>query len=121
MVQEKVKKMGDTNESTDFIPGQSAKLVDLIAYQAGSVVSRTLVKKKTGSVTLFAFGEGEGLSEHSAPCDALVCVLEGKTEITISGKARQLSAGDTIVMPANEPHAVKAVERSKMLLTMIRA
>lgn len=93
----------------------------MIAYQQGSVVSKTLIDKKTGTVTLFAFAQGQGLSEHTAPFDALVQVLDGEVEIRISGKPFQLTAGDIIVMPANEPHALKAVRDFKMLLTMIKS
>jgi quercetin dioxygenase-like cupin family protein len=82
--------------------------------------SRTLVKKKTGTVTLFAFDRGEGLSEHTAPFDALVIVLDGEAEITIAGKAHILAAGETILMPANQPHALRAGQPFKMMLVMIR-
>ena len=101
--------------------GHVSKLVDLVGYQEGSVVSRTLMKKKMGTVTLFAFDTGEGLSEHTAPFDALVYLLEGDAEITISGETRRLTMGETILMPANKPHAVKAVAKFKMLLIMIRS
>ncbi len=94
---------------------------DLIDYQTESVVSRTLIKKDTGTVTLFAFTEGQGLSEHSAPFDAMVYILEGKAEITISGDPHILESGQMIIMPANDPHAVKAIENFKMTLTMIRS
>ena len=97
------------------------RLVDLAAYQRGSVVSRTLVDKKVGTVTLFSFDEGQGLSEHTAPFDALVYLLDGEAEISISGKPFHLKNGDMIIMPANQPHALKAVKRFKMLLTMIRS
>ena len=96
-------------------------LVDLVAYQDSSVVSKTLIKKQTGTVTLFAFDKGQGLSEHTAPFDAMVCVLDGAAEIAISGKPVVVSQGEMLVMPANEPHALKAVERFKMMLTMIRS
>jgi quercetin dioxygenase-like cupin family protein len=95
--------------------------VDLVTYQQGAVVSRTLVKQSTGTVTVFAFDEGQGLSEHTAPFDALVHVLEGSAEIVIGGKTNQLSAGEMIVMPANQPHALTARTPFKMLLTMIRS
>jgi quercetin dioxygenase-like cupin family protein len=95
--------------------------VDLVTYQQGAVVSRTLVKQSTGTVTVFAFDEGQGLSEHTAPFDALVHVLEGSAEIVIAGKTNQLSAGEMIVMPANQPHALTARTPFKMLLTMIRS
>lgn len=105
----------------DKLPPQPQKLIDLVLYQAGSVVSRTLINEKAGTVTLFAFDDGEGLSEHTAPYDALVHILEGEAEVTISGKPFHLNQGDVIMMPANEPHALKALARFKMLLTMIRS
>ena len=98
-----------------------SKLVDLVAYQEGSVVSKTLVEKETGTVTLFAFDEGQGLSEHTAPFDAMVCVLDGVADITISGKPVTVRQGEAIIMPANEPHALEATERFKMMLVMIRS
>lgn len=96
------------------------RLPEMVAYQPGAVVSRTLVKRATGTVTAFAFDTGQGLSEHTASFDALVQMLEGEAEITISGKAFRLRNGEAILLPANEPHAVTAVTRFKMLLTMIR-
>ena len=92
----------------------------LVEYQEGSVVSRTIVDKDTGTVTVFAFAKGEGLSEHTAPFDALVHVIDGQAVISISGKPHHLSSGDLILMPANEPHALDAPESFKMVLTMIR-
>ena len=100
---------------------RAAKLVNLVDYQEGSVVSRTLIDKKTGTLTLFAFAEGQGLSEHTAPFDALVYIPEGEAEITISHKEFHLAQGDMVIMPANEPHAVKAVKKFKMMLAMIRS
>jgi len=100
---------------------QATTLTDLIEYQAGTVVSRTLVKKNTGTVTLFAFHEGEGLSEHTTPFDALLLVADGHAEITISGAAQDVRAGQIVLLPADEPHAVKAVSRLKMLLVMLRS
>ena len=100
---------------------QVRTLKALVDYQQGSVVSRTLIDKKTGTVTLFAFAEDQGLSEHTAPFDALVCVLEGEVEISISGRPFLLKSGDMIVMPAGEPHALKARGQFKMMLTMIRS
>lgn len=97
------------------------RFTGLMNYQEGSVVSRTLVKRPTGTVTLFAFDEGQGLSEHTAAFDALAHVLEGEAEITVSGKALRTAAGDAVLLPANQPHSVKALSRFKMLLTMIRA
>ena len=99
----------------------TSALLDMVGYQEGAVVSRTLVDRKTGTVTLFAFAQGQGLSEHTAPFDALVQVLDGEVEISISGKMFHLKPGEIIVMPANEPHAVKAISRFKMMLTMIRS
>lgn len=95
-------------------------LAELVSYQDGSVVSRQITKAETGNVTLFAFDKEQELSEHTAPFDALVHVLDGEAEIKISGKAFNLKTGEAIIMPANEPHALKASTRFKMLLTMIR-
>ena len=93
----------------------------LVEYQAGSVVSRTLVKKEKGTVTAFAFDAGESLSEHTAPFDALAIVVDGEAEISISGTPHRVRAGQLLLLPAGKPHAVKAVARFKMVLTMIRA
>jgi quercetin dioxygenase-like cupin family protein len=101
----------------------TAKVLDmarLVEYQTGSVVSRAVIQKKTGTVTLFAFDEGQGLSEHTAPFDALVCLLDGAAEVIISGNAHGLKKGEMIIMPANEPHALKAMGPFKMMLVMIR-
>ena len=97
------------------------RMTDLVGYQDGAVVSRTLIDKKTGTVTLFAFDKGEGLSEHTAPFDALVYILSGKAEVSISGTAYHLNNGDIIIMPANEPHALRAIKPFKMLLVMLKA
>jgi len=96
-------------------------LIDLLDYQERAVVSRTLIEKETGTVNLFTFDRGQGLSEHTAPFDAIVCILDGKAEITISGNPNILKQGDMIIMPANEPHALKAVDKFKMMLIMIRS
>jgi quercetin dioxygenase-like cupin family protein len=101
--------------------GQVVRASELVSYQEGAVVSREIVKKPTGSVTIFAFDEGQGLSEHTTPFDALVQVLEGEAEITISGQPRRLQGGEMILMPANQPHALNALKRFKMVLTMIRS
>jgi len=101
--------------------GKANNLIDLVGYQEGSVVSRTIISKKTGTVTLFAFAKDQGLSEHTAPFDALVYLLDGEAEILISGKPHHLRAGEMIIMPANEPHALRAANKFKMLLIMIRA
>ena len=95
-------------------------IADLVAYNEGSVVSRQITKAEAGNVTLFAFDKSQELSEHTAPFDALVHVLDGEAEIKISGKPYHLKTGNAIIMPADEPHAVKALTRFKMLLTMIR-
>ena len=97
------------------------RLADLVSYQTGSVVSRTIVDKDAGTVTLFAFDAGEGLSEHTAPYDAMVAVLEGEAEVKIAGEPFLLGEGDMIVMPAEVPHALRAVDRFKMLLVMVKA
>ena len=94
---------------------------DLVNYQDESVVSRTLIKKETGTITLFAFSKGQALSEHTAPFDAMIYILEGKAKITIAGNPNTLESGQMIVMSANKPHALKAVEKFKMMLTMIRS
>ena len=111
----------DTKPKSKGLGAKVAKVTDLVSYQDGSIVSREIVKKPAGSVTVFAFDEGQGLSEHIAPFDALVQVLEGEAEITISGKTHHLKGGDLILMPAQQPHALKALRPYKMLLTMIRA
>jgi len=95
-------------------------LVDMVNYQKEAVVSKTIIDKNTGTVTLFAFDMGQGLSEHTAPFDALVHVLNGEVEIRISGKPFHLKQGEIIIIPAQESHALKAVSNFKMLLTMIR-
>jgi quercetin dioxygenase-like cupin family protein len=96
------------------------RLVDLIDYQIGSVVSRTIIDKEAGTVTLFAFDYGQGLSEHTVHFNALVYILDGEVKVTISGKTVQLKKGEMVIMPANKPRALKAVTQFKMLLTMIK-
>jgi len=108
-------------ETVQKIVGQAISLTDLADYQEGSVVSRTIIDKKTGTVTFFAFDEGQGLSEHTVPFDALVYLLEGEAEIVISGKPIQLKEGEMVIMPANQPHALRATKKYKMILTMIRS
>ena len=103
------------------LSAQAVNLTGMIDYQVGSVVSRTIIDKEAGTVTLFAFDEGEGLSEHTAPYDALVYILDGVVDIVISGKSVRLKKGELTIMPANEPHALSAVTKFKMLLTMIRS
>ena len=104
--------------------GLTEKVLDvaaLVDYQDGSVVSREIHKKKTGSVTVFAFDAGQGLSEHTAPFDAMVYVLDGEAEITVAGTIHHVSAGECIIMPAGKPHSLKAAKRFKMMLIMIRS
>ena len=108
------------SEAKGNVP-EVAQLVDLIAYQGGSIVSREIMSRPTGTVTVFAFDAGQGLSEHTAPFDAMVSVLDGEVEITISGNKYALKTGDMIVMPANQPHALKALTKFKMLLVMIKS
>ena len=97
------------------------QLKDLVNYQNGSVVSREIIHKSTGTVTLFAFDVGQGLSEHTAPFDALVYVVDGEAEFNISGKSYHLNQGEVVILPANEPHALKALSKFKMLLVMIKS
>ena len=106
---------------TKPLGAETVKVADLVSYQDGSIVSREIVKKPTGTVTVFAFDEGQGLSEHTAPFDALVQVLEGEVEISIAGKFHRVQGGEMILMPAQQPHALKALQRYKMILTMIRS
>ncbi len=97
------------------------RMADLVDYQEDSVVSRTIIKKKTGTVTLFALDRGQGLSEHTAPFDALVYIIDGEARITVSGESFSVKSGEMVIMPADEPHALQAEERFKMALTMIRS
>ncbi len=106
-------------EST--MPEVPVQVGGLVSFQAGAVVSRTLVKKEKGTVTLFAFDAGQALSEHTAPFAALVHALEGEAEVLLAGKPHRLAAGEVLLMPAGVPHAVMAIRPFKMLLTMIRA
>lgn len=109
------------NPEVDIIMAEPIILKDHIEYSPGSVVSKTLKQNPAGTITLFAFDSGQGLSEHSAPFDAVVQVIEGKGRFIIGGEEHNLNEGELIIMPANVPHAVKAVKRFKMLLIMLRA
>ncbi len=100
---------------------QAADFASMIDYQPDTIASKTIVKKDTGTVTLFSFDKGQGLSEHTAPFDAIVHVLDGAADVNISGKTYNLKAGEMIIMPAGEPHSLQATERFKMVLTMIRS
>jgi quercetin dioxygenase-like cupin family protein len=110
-----------TQSKREMPSAEVVPLIDLVNYQEGAVVSRTLVHRVTGTVTLFAFDEGQGLSEHTAPFDALAHLLEGEAEIVVSGKPLRTAAGEAVLIPANQPHSLKALTRFKMLLTMIRS
>lgn len=101
--------------------GKALTLSELVSYQDSSVVSKTLIDKKIGTLTMFSFGDGQGLSEHAAPFDAVVQVVDGEAEVVINGEAQTVVAGQMVIMPANIPHELKAVKPFKMLLTMIRA
>ncbi|MGI6468718.1 MAG: cupin domain-containing protein [Syntrophomonadaceae bacterium] len=109
------------NNQTDEKLLNGTNAAGLVEYQEQSIVSRTLIARPTGTVTLFAFDAGQGLSEHTAPFNALVYILDGKAEVTVSGVSHQVSAGEIILLPAGEPHALQAQERFKMLLIMVRA
>jgi len=102
-------------------PAQVAEVAGHVSYQEGAVVSREIVRAPAGSVTLFAFDEGQGLSEHTAPFNALVQVVEGEVEITVSGSPHSVKGGEMILLPAGKPHALRALKRFKMILTMIRS
>lgn len=109
------------SEQKGPLVGQPLAMNELVAYQEGSVVSRTLIDKKIGTLTVFGFDAGQGLSEHTAPYDAFIQILDGEAEITIAGTEHHLMAGQMIIMPAGQPHSVKGVKRFKMLLVMIRS
>ena len=108
-------------EKKESLIGKALKAKDLVNYDHGAVVSRTIMEKKTGTITIFSFDKGQGLSEHTAPFDAMVEILDGEAEIIISGKAIRVKAGEFIIMPANRPHALKAIKKFKMALIMIRS
>lgn len=101
--------------------GTVQQLTELVEYQEGSVVSRTVIGKKTGTVTLFAFAEGQGLSEHTAPFDAMVCILDGQAQISIAGNQLQVKQGEMVIMPAHIPHELNAEKKFKMMLIMIKS
>jgi quercetin dioxygenase-like cupin family protein len=109
------------SEKTSTPKGTAFNLENHIEYAAGSVVSKTLIKKEIGNITLFAFDQGQGLSEHTAPFDAVVHILDGTAEITIGGQPQMVNAGEMLIMPANISHALQAKQRFKMLLVMIRS
>ena len=113
--------MAKKKEPKSLARAKVAKLVDLAEYQEDSVVSRTIIDRKTGTVTFFAFDEGQSLSEHTAPYDALIYLVEGEAEIVISGRAERVAEGEIIVIPAKKPHSLRAAKKFKMILTMIRS
>jgi len=106
---------------SEELKSKPLKVEDLIEYQENAVVSREIIRKETGTVTIFAFDKGEGLSEHTAPFDAMVQIVDGTAEIIISGSKNVVKKGELIIMPANQPHALNAIEKYKMVLTMIRS
>lgn len=118
--QEKVMNNSLISKSTGLY-ADVAITANLVEYQVGSVVSREIIKKPSGTITAFAFDEGQGLSEHTAPFDAIVQILEGEAEITVAGKLFRMKGGEIILLPAGQPHAIKAIKRYKMLLIMIRS
>ena len=109
------------NDTSNAVKGKAFNLKESVDYADGSVVSKTLIKKDIGNVTLFAFDAGQGLSEHTAPFDALVYIIDGKAQVVIDSKEYTLDNGEMIMMPANKPHSLKAIEKFKMVLVMIRA
>jgi quercetin dioxygenase-like cupin family protein len=113
--------MSERTDRSGLPPAEVARIGDLVAYQPGAVVSREVVRKPGGTVTVFAFDEGQGLTEHTTPYDALVQVLEGEVEITIAGAPHRVHAGEAILMPGGQPHALRALQRFKMILTMIKS
>jgi quercetin dioxygenase-like cupin family protein len=106
---------------SEDLTGQVVGMVNLVEYQPGAIVSRTIIDKPAGTLTLFAFDEGQGLSEHTAPFDAMVYILDGAAEVTIADKPRMVKQGEMVIMPANQPHALKAPQRFKMMLVMIKS
>jgi quercetin dioxygenase-like cupin family protein len=106
--------------SREELPGKVLSLKDLVAYQDGTVASRMIIFKDAGNITLFSFDQGEGLSEHTAPFDAVVTILDGECEVWVAGETHRMKEGETIIFPANKPHALSAVTKFKMMLTMIR-
>lgn len=109
------------SNTAETLIGKAIDLNGLVAYADGSVVSRTLIDRKIGTITIFTFDAGQGLSEHTAPFDAFVQVIDGSADVTIDGKIHKVASGEFIIMPANIPHSLKAVEKFKMMLVMIRA
>jgi quercetin dioxygenase-like cupin family protein len=111
---------GKPDKKREELKGKVIRLKDLVTYQEGTVASRMIINRKAGSITLFSFDENEGLSEHTAPYDATVTILEGECEVWVAGQTWQMKEGETIIFPANAPHALSGITRFKMCLTMIR-
>lgn len=109
------------NKTENALIAESAKLAALVDYQSGAVVSRTVLERETGSITLFAFDQGQGLSEHTAPFDALAFILDGEAGITVGERSLRVRAGEAVIMPAGKPHALQAVTGFKMMLVMVKA
>jgi quercetin dioxygenase-like cupin family protein len=120
-MQEKKMEDNEGRQSKENLASQVINLADLADYQKDSIVSRTIIEKKTGTATFFAFDEGQGLSKHTTPYDAMVYLVEGEADIVISDEPYHLKAGHMIIMPANQPHAVKAIKKFKMVLIMIKS
>jgi len=110
-----------SGKKPDVTTAEATQLAAMVDYQKGAVVSRTLIDKKTGTLTLFSFAAGQGLSEHTAPFDAFVYILDGEADVTIAGTLYHLKTGDMVIMPANKPHALTAHTQFKMMLVMIRS
>ena len=108
-------------EKKEDLRGRALKAKDLVGYDKGAVVSRTIIQKPVGTVTIFSFDKGQGLSEHTAPFDAMVAILDGEAEVSMDRRPVKVKAGEFIIMPANRPHALKAVKKFKMALIMIKA
>ncbi|MBN2419250.1 MAG: cupin domain-containing protein [Deltaproteobacteria bacterium] len=119
-IEKSVSSANSGKEASKLKPGEAIDIAGLVSYGEGSIVSRTLVNNSAGTITLFAFDQGQGLSEHTAPFDALVHVVEGESEVIIDGKTNRVCEGQIIMMPANIPHALNAVRPFKMILTMVR-
>jgi quercetin dioxygenase-like cupin family protein len=117
---ESLEMTGKPDKKREELKGKVLRLKDLVNYQEGTVASRMIINRKAGSITLFSFDENEGLSEHTAPFDATVTILEGECEVWIAGQTWQMKEGETIIFPANAPHALSGITRFKMSLTMIR-
>ena len=113
--------MSSKKEPIDTLFAQTNKLESLVSYQTDSIVSKAIIGKKSGTVTLFAFDKGQALSEHTAPYDAMVYIVDGEAEITVAGKVVVTKKGEIVLLPANKPHALKALSKYKMLLVMIKS